>query len=101
MRNIQDFYKKLDDIEENCKILIALKAEVELLQSKPRYMGNMTLSWKGSPLPERYEKYFTDIDELELLSSKIINSIKLRELKEIIYIALNSGNQIITKLNQK
>lgn len=101
MRSIQDFYKKLDNIEESCKILINLNVEVELLKSKPRYMGNMTLSWKGSPLPERYEKYFTDVDELELLNSKMINSIKLRELKETIHIVLNSGNQIITELNQK
>jgi hypothetical protein len=95
---IQDFYEKLDNIEEKCKDLLALKTKVQPLESKPKY-GNGILSFETMHLPAWAEKYVTEQDAIALLTSRKINAMKLKGLEEIVQIALNSGNQIVDQLS--
>ncbi|MEG4007094.1 restriction endonuclease [Microcoleus sp. Pol11C1] len=100
MRHIHNFYKHLDSIEENCKDLLALKSKAQTFESKPKY-ENGILRLDTIPLPAWTEKYFTEADEIALLNSKKRHYMKLRKLKEIVPMVLNSGNLIVDKLNQQ
>ncbi|MEA5463872.1 hypothetical protein [Leptothoe sp. PORK10 BA2] len=97
MQYIQDFYEKLDSIEEKCRDLLALKARVHPFEAKPKY-GNGILCFNTIHPPAWAEKYVTEKDTTVLLNSKKINAIKLNGLKEAVQIALDSGDQIVDQL---
>jgi hypothetical protein len=100
IQHIQNFYGRLDSIEEKCMGLLVLKAKVQPLEAKPKY-GNRILSFGTMHPPAWAEKYVTEQDEIALLNSKKMNAMKLKNLKEAIQIALDSGNQIIDQLSSQ
>jgi hypothetical protein len=102
MQCIQDFYEKLDSIEEKCRNLLALKAKVQPLEAKPKYgNGNGVLYFGTMHPPAWAEKYVTEQDEIILLNIKKINARKLKNLKEAIQMTLDSGNQIVDQLSSQ
>ncbi len=100
MQYIQNFYGRLDSIEEKCRDLLVLKAKVQPLEAKPKY-GNGILCFGTMHPPAWSEKYVTEQDAIVLINSKKINAMKLKDLKEAIQIALDSGNQIIDQLSSQ
>lgn len=99
-RNIQDFYEKLDSIEEKCKDLLVLKSKAQPLEAKSKY-GNGVLSFGTMHPPVWAEKYVTEQDVRALLTSKKINAMKLKNLKDAIQTSLDSGNQIVDQLTSR
>ena len=67
MQYIQYFYEQLDNIEEKCRDLLALKAQVQPLEAKPKYRGK-TLCFDS--YPQWAEKYFTEKDLIKLINSQ-------------------------------
>jgi len=98
MQYIQDFYEKLDSIEEKCRDLLALKSKIQSIEAKPKY-GNGVLSFRTMHPPAWAEKYVTEQDATVLLTSKKINAMKLKNLKKAIQTALDFGNQIVDQLD--
>ena len=98
MQYIQSFYEKLDSIEEKCRDLLALKSKIQPLAAKPKY-GNGILCFGTMHLPDSAEKYVTEQDITALLTIKKTNAMKLKNLKETIQTALDSGNQIVDQLS--
>lgn len=99
IQQIHNFYKQLDNIEDHCKDILALKSEIQSLESKPGY-GNGSLVFDCIPPPAWAEKYFTEADAIALICSKKKNSRKLIEMKKVIRRSLDLGNQIINELNR-
>ena len=99
-QHIQDFYERLDNIEEKCKDLLTLKSKAQPLEAKPKY-GNGVLSFGTMYPPAWAEKYITEQDAIALLASKKINAMKLKNLKEAIRTALDSGSQIVGQLSSR
>lgn len=100
MQHIQNFYEKLDSIEEKCKDLLALKSRAKPFEAKSKYR-NGVLSFGTRNPPAWAEKYRTEQDEIELLASEKINAMKLKNLEEVIQAALDSGNQIVDQLSSR
>lgn len=96
---VQEFYQRVDNIEEDCQKLIALKSQISPLESKPRYGGSGALSFDTMNPPEWASKYLTELDAVALINFKKRYSRKFVKLKEVICNALDFGNQVISKLN--
>jgi hypothetical protein len=103
MRYIQDFYEQLDNIEEKCRDLLALKSKVQPLEAKPKFGGILGFQDYPRSHNQKYlaEKYLTEQDAIELINSKKNNAMKLKNLKNTFQTALESGNHILQELSQQ
>jgi hypothetical protein len=98
MRYIQDFYEKLDSIEEKCQELLELKSRYQPLEAKPK-LGNGILGFDRIPQPAWTEKYFTEKDAIALLNSKKRNARNFKSVKDEIQTTLDLGHQIFEQLS--
>lgn len=99
LKLIQDFYQQMDDVEENCQNLLALKSHILLLESKPRYGGRGILGFDIMNPPGWASKYFTESDALALINSRKRYFREFGKLKEKLCNALDFGIQVIGKLD--
>jgi len=97
---VQDFYERLDSIEEMCRKLLELKLMIQPLAAKPKY-GDGVLCFKSISPPAWAEKYLTIEDESICLNAKKINAMSLMTLKKTVQTTLDLGNQILDQLSLK
>ena len=98
MENVYDFYRQLDEIEGNCKDLLAVKLKVQPMESKPRRGSGWSGHDSRNP-PAWTEKYLTDSDMILIGNIKMEHLLNLNKVKDRVRIVLEYGNEICNKLS--
>jgi hypothetical protein len=100
MQLVQDFYRKVDLIEESCQKLLTLKLQIIVLESKQKYSGGI-LGFDTMHPPEWTKEYFTESDAIGLIFQKKKYFMKFKSMKETICETLELANRIVTELSQQ